>query len=199
MGVLFANPLRFPELVNTIVVAGISAGPFGDVKCKFELTDPEGRPYKWDVKDAPGTQGATITFRGSRPSKFKLKFTFGVGEPADQADAMDLFDSTLAPLFFLDSTKKTPKPLDVLQVLLAATDIFALVAENIGGYEHEGGGLYSYSVPCLEYAPAKKKNATHTPNSTVTSASASRKASAPTFQDQQDKEIASLQAQAFQP
>jgi hypothetical protein len=196
MGSLFANPLRSPELINTIVIASVSFGPFGDVRGKFELLDPEGRPYKWDLKDAPGTQGATITFRGSRPSKFKLKFTFGVGEPSDQAAAMDLFDTTIAPLFFLDATKKQPKPLDVLQLLLAAVDIFALVPENIGGYEHEGGGLYSYSIPCLEYAPAKKKNATSTPTSTVTTA---KKTSSATFQDQQDREISSLLAKAAQP
>ena len=196
MGTLFANPLRSPELINTIVLASVSCGPFGDVRCKFELTDPEGRPYKWDLKDAPGTQGATITFRGSRPSKFKLKFTFGVGEPADQANAMDLFDATITPLFFIDATKKEPKPLNVLQLLLAAVDIFALVPENIGGYEHEGGGLYSYTVPCLEYSPAKKKNATSTPNTTVTTAN---KAQSPTFQDQQDKEISALLAKAGQP
>lgn len=196
MGTLFANPIRSPELINTIVIASVSFGPFGDVKGKFELLDPEGRPYKWDLKDAPGTQGATITFRGSRPSKFKLKFTFGVGEPADQAAAMDQFDTTIAPLFFLDATKKQPKPLDVLQLLLAAVDIFALVPENLGGYEHEGAGLYSYTIPCLEYAPAKKKNATSTPTSTVTT---SKKASSATFQDQQDREIAGLLAKANQP
>jgi len=196
MGSLFVNPLRSPEQVNTIVIAGLSFGPFGDIKGKFELLDPEGRPYKWDLKDAPGTQGATITFRGSRPSKFKLKFTFGVGEPADQASAMDQFDSSIVPLLFIDATKKSPKPLDVLQVLLAATDIFAIVPENIGGYDHEGGGLYSYTVPCLEYAPAKKKNATSTPTGTTTTA---KKQQSPTFQDQQDREIDSLLAKAAQP
>lgn len=196
MGTLFGNPIRSPELVNTIVIASTSIGPFGDVKAVFELLDPEGRPFKWDLKDAPGTQGATITFRGSRPSKFKLKFTFGVGEPADQANAMDLFDSSVAPMFFLDATKKEPKPLNVLQLLLAAVDIFALVPENIGGYAPEGGGLYSFTVPCLEYSPAKKKNATSTPTSTVTTAT---KAQSPTFQDQQDREIGALLAKAAQP
>lgn len=198
MGQLFTNPMRDPTAVNTIVVASVSIGPFGDIKAIFELLDPEGRPFKWDLKDAPGTQGATITFRGSRPSKFKLKFTFGVGEPADQAAAMDQFDSNVAPMFFIDATKKEPKPLNVLQLLLAAVDIFALVPENVGGYEHEGGGLYSFSVPCLEYAPAKKKNATSTPNSTVTTTTANR-AQSNTFQDQQDREISSLLAKAAQP
>lgn len=196
MGSLFSNPLRDPVSVNTIVITNISCGPFGDVKCKFELLDPEGRPYKWDLKDAPGTQGATITFRGSRPSKFTLKFTFGIGESSNQADAIDKFESSIVPLFFIDVTKKTPKPLDVLQVLLAAVDIFALVPENIGGYEHEGGGLYSYSIPCLEYAPAKKKNATSTPTGTTTTA---KKSQSPTFQDQQDREIEALLLKAAQP
>lgn len=196
MGSLFVNPLRDPTSINTVVVAGLSAGPFGDVRCMFELIDPKGRPFKWDVKDAPGTQGATITHRGARPSQFTFKFTFGVGEPSDQADAMDRFDSTMAPLFQIDVTKKEPKPLDVLQVQLASVDIFAVVAESIIGYEFQGNGLYTYTVHCLEYSPAKKKNATSTPNTTTTTA---KKAQSATFQDQQDKEIESLLAKAAQP
>ncbi len=196
MGTLFVNPLRAPELVNTIVVAGVSCGPFGDIRAKFELIDPKGRPFKWDIKDAPGTQGATITHRGSRPSQFTFKFTFGVGEPVDQAKAIDDFDSKMAQLFQIDVTKKEPKPLDVLQIQLASVDIFAVVAENIVGYEFDGAGLYVFTIHCLEYAPAKKKNATSTPTGTTTTP---KKAQSQTFQDQQDREIASLLAKASQP
>ena len=187
MGVLFANPLRSPELLNTITVTSLTLGPFGDIKGKFELQDPEGRPFKWDLKDAPGTQGATITYRGSRPSKFKCYFAFW------EDVQIDAFDQQMLPLFQIDSLKKTPVPVAVLQVLLASLDIFSLVPEKIGTYNDEGKGLISITIDCLEYAPAKKKNVTTTPTTTTTNKS---KAASPTFQDAQDKEIASLLAKA---
>jgi len=193
MGQLFANPLESPELVNTITVANISFGPFGDYTGKFELEDSDGRPFKWDTKDAPGTQGATITYRGSRPSKGKFKFYFWTAQ-----QIID-FDRNVLPLFQIDATKKTPKPVDVLQLMLASIDVFAVTTETLGEgsvYVHEGAGLYSYTIAWLEYAPAKKKNATTTPSGTVT---AKPPTPSQTFPDAQDRELASLLAKAAQP
>jgi hypothetical protein len=100
------------------------------------------------------------------------------------------------PLFQIDATKKAPKPVDVLQLLLASVDVFAVTTENIGVPMHEGAGLWSRTIDFLEYAPAKKKNATTTPTGTVTGTA--KKPAADTFQDAQDKEIASLLAKAAQ-
>lgn len=192
MGILFSNPLESPELVNTIVLASTSFGPFGDFIGKFELLDSDGRPYKFDVKDSPGTQGAVITYRGSRPSKGKFKFSFWTAKQITD------FDTNILPLFQIDGTKKAPKPIDVLQVLLASIDVFSVTTETLHGYEHEGQGLWSFSIDWLEYAPPKKKNVTTTPNSTVTG-TAKKPPSADTFPDAQDRELASLLAKAAQP
>jgi len=191
MGRLFANPLDSPELMNTIVVASKSFGPFADFKGKFELQDPEGRPFKWDVKDAPGTQGATITYRGSRPSKMKLAFYFW------EASQITAFDENILPLFQLDATKTKVLPVDVLQALLASVDIFSVVAEKIGTYEHEGAGLWSLKIEVLEYKPASKKNATQTPNSTLTKGKpGSTQDNRSTFEKNLDAENAALLEEA---
>lgn len=190
MGRLFANPLDSPELMNTIVLAAKSFGPFGDFRGKFELQDCDGRPFKWDIKDAPGTQGATITYRGSRPSKFRLAFYFW------EAQQITDFDANIMPLLTIDATKTTPRPVDVLQLQLAALDIFSIVPGKVGEYHHEGKGLISIKIECGEYNPSKKKNVTTTPNSTITSGKPGKPRQLSTFEQNLDAENAKLLEQA---
>ncbi len=203
MGVLYSNPLDSPTDFNTIVVAAISFGPYGVMQGKFEFLEHEGRIFKWDVKDAPGVQGATITHRGSRPATFKGKFSFWTSKQIDD------FYLNIIPLFLLDPSKRTVKPVDVMHPALSALDIYAVVAQNIGVLEHDGGGLYSVTISMLEYAPAKKKNATSTPNTTLVTAAKNignnvsqfffGNSQADTFPDAQDKEQAALLAKANEP
>ena len=170
------------------------------------MLDNDGRQFKYDTKDAPGTQGAVITYRGSRPSKGKFKFSFWT------ANQIAAFDANILPLFQIDGTKKTPLPVDVLQVLLASVDIFAVTTEVLKGYEHEGQGLWSFTIDWLEYAPPKKKNVTSTPTNTITTAAQKignnisnfffgngEKPESQTFPDAQDREIEKLRAKAGQP
>lgn len=168
---IFANPIDSrlpgglpgsPDAYNTIVVASTSFGPFGDVKGKFELQNSDGRKYKWDIKDAPGTQGATISYRGWRPSGFTAAFYFW------EREQIDGFFDRILPLFWINADKTAPIPVTVLQVQLAALDVHAVVAEDISPLVYEGsGGLWSTKIKILEYRPASKKNATTTPTSTI--------------------------------
>lgn len=192
MGALLANPLLLPEFFDTLVAAGISLGPApgSDVTGLFRLQDCDGRPFKWDQKDSPGTQGATITYRGWRPSK--MKFRFELWTPDD----IDNFFALYLPSFQIDATKAAPKPVDVLHPVLSSLEIYSVVAETIGPLKHEGKGLYSLTIEMLEYRQAKKKNVTTTPNTTSGTKPRQGVTTLETFDDKQDAEIAALMNKA---
>jgi len=183
--VLFANPLTSPEQFDFLNVAGVLSPGI------FKLEGGE-RPYKWDVKDAAGTQGATETYRGLRPSEdIKGKFLLWTVEQIDE------FFNTFVPLLHYDATKKAPQPINVLHPVLAANGITNLVTKNVGPLVHEDGKqLWSVTVEFIEYRPAQKKNATTTPKSSKTTTNAQGK---PSVQDVQDKEIEKLLKQATTP
>lgn len=185
-GVLFANPLVSPEQFDFLNVAGtISPGV-----CKLEGSS---RPYKWDIKDAPGTQGATETYRGWRPSEgIKFKFRFWTAAQIDE------FFGTFLPLLQYDATKSNPKPINVLHPVLAANGITNLVTKEIGPLVDDGNQLWSVSVEFIEFRPGPKKNATSTPNSTNINSKPGT-GSKPTAQDEQDKEIERLLKKAKEP
>lgn len=185
-GILFANPLVSPEQFDFLNVAGtISPGV-----CKLEGSS---RPYKWDVKDAPGSQGATETYRGWRPSE-GIKFKFLMWTAAQ----IDEFFGTFVPLLQYDATKSNPKPINVLHPVLAANGITNIVTKEIGPLVDSGSQLWSVTVEFIEYRPAPKKNATSTPTGT-NSNSKPGTGNKPTAQDEQDKEIQRLLDKARQP
>lgn len=186
-GVLFANPFDSPEQYDFINVAGvISPGLF--------KLQGGGRPYKWDTKDSAGTQGATQTYRGLRPSgNIKGKFCFWTKTQIDE------FYNSFVGLLHYDATKANPKPIDVLHPVLAANGITSLITEEVGPLTHEDGKqMWTVEVEFSEYRPAAKKNATSTPTSTKTQGNNS-KGSKPTVEDAQDIEIKKLLEKAKSP
>lgn len=181
----FANPLVLPEQYDFLNVAGVlSPGVF-----KLEGGT---RPYKWDIKDAAGTQGATETYRGLRPSEnIKGKFLFLTAAQIDE------FFNVFVQLLHYDATKTAPKPINVLHPVLAANGITDLIVQEVGPLTHEDDHqLWSVTVEFAEYLPAQKKNATTTPTNTKTTTNTKGK---PTVQDVQDKEIERLLEQANTP
>jgi len=183
-GVLFANPFTQPEQYDFLNVSGvISPGLF-----KLEGGS---RPYKWDIKDAAGVQGATESYRGLRPSEdIKGQFLFWT------ADQVTEFYESFVVLLHYDATKKTALPVDVLHPVLAANGITSLITTSVGPLEHLDKQLWGVTVEFKEYNPAKKKNVTTTPNKTKTTTNTAGK---PTVQDAQDQEIQKLLALAQQP
>jgi len=190
-GVLFANPFDSPEQYDFLNVAGvISPGLF--------KADGGSRPYKWDTKDSAGTQGATQTYRGLRPSDdLKGKFCFWT-----RAQVQEFYDSFVALLHY-DATKANPKPIDVLYPSWAANGITSLITEKVGPLKHEDGKqLWTVDVEFSEYRPAAKKNATSTPTGTQTTSGnkgATGTGNKPTAQDAQDIEIEKLTNKAKTP
>jgi hypothetical protein len=156
------------------------------------LTDGASRPYKWDLKDGAGIQGATITYRGLRPSE-GIKFVFKFWT----RDQIVEFYRDFLPLLTYDATKKAPKPISVLHPILAANDIFDLVTKEVGELTHEGQQLWSVAVEFIEYRPANKKNVTTTPKDSDTNKDET--GDKPTVQDAQDIEIESLTNESLRP
>ena len=59
------NPLDHPDLFDHIVIAGVTSPGVASVT-------GASRAYDWDVKKGKGASGATVTFQGEPPAKFKV-------------------------------------------------------------------------------------------------------------------------------
>lgn len=108
------------------------------------------RNYKWDIRDAPGVQGAVITYRGWRPTD-GIKGTFYFYEPGQ----VEEFMSSWVQIWALDAMKLNPSPVSVYHPALAANDITALVAKKIGQLVGTPQQLWSCTLEWIEYRPAR--------------------------------------------
>lgn len=144
------NPIAIPSLWEFILIAGVRSPGLAEVS-------GADRTYDWDTKTAPGTEGATSTYKGKGPVTFTVKFTFWEEEQIDQWNRF-------APLLKYEAVKSVVKPVDIIHPALAQNGIGAAVTKKIGQLAHDGLGLWTVSVEFLEYFPPKKKNATQTPS-----------------------------------
>jgi hypothetical protein len=108
---------------------------------------------KWDVKEAPGTDGATETYQGYTPSAFNLVLRIWL---ADQWASW----LSIAKQFRPKPGKERPKPLDVVHPELAAWGIARVVIRKIKPRKLDG--IYEVSFDLLEYFPQPKKTVTKT-------------------------------------
>lgn len=188
----YANPFDSPELYDTVIVAGVAWGPVpGGVGGKAEVSG-FGLPYKWDTKDAPGTQGANDTYRGSRPGSGTIKLYAWTRE---HIAALGAF----LALFQYDATKKTAQPVEILHPSLDAIGVHAIATDEIGQLVHEGKQLHSVTIKVHQFAPPPKKNVTASPKSSSSSTGPDGKPKPPESQSAIDKQISDLLAQAQAP
>lgn len=189
-GVLTVSPLADPSNYDKCTIAGIDTSKLSDPPFIVEVTGAD-RKYKWDVKASAGSQGQTITYRGWDLAKPKLKFKFWT-------DAQQrAFWTQVIPAISYDAEKSAPKPFDIYQPQLFASEIYWLVTENIGPLVHEGAQLWTVTVDALEYRQAKAKNATSTPQQA--NQNQNGKATKPTVQDELDVEIQRLRGEFARP
>lgn len=183
----FANPIDFPEVWDAIIIGGRASPGV----CTVEGS---ARNFKWDEKEGPGAAGATHTYRGDRPSHFKVKIKLWLAEHFDDWDS---FREALRP-----DPKKGIKALDVLHPALEDNGIRAVVVESIGEVKHEGGGLYAVELGLVEYRPPPKANASGTPKGASSSSkggSDGKGTAPPSAKTEQEKEIERLLGIARQP
>jgi hypothetical protein len=108
---------------------------------------------KWDVKEAPGSDGATETYQGYTPSPFQLVLRIWLPE---QWSAF----LPLAKQFRPRPGKETPKPVDVVHPDLAVWGISKVIIRKIKPKKTDG--IYEVSFDLLEYFPQPKKTVTTT-------------------------------------
>lgn len=156
LGILAPSPFAFPEVWDQIVISGTRWSGKIDVRGAR-------RAYKWDIKDAPGIQGATQTYWGWKPERFTL--VFGIWTD-DQYTAW----TQLVPLFRYDGVKpgSRVKPVNVYHPTLDTLGITQIICLHIGAVEKMSDDLYyEVQVYVEEYAPPQQINVTQTPPAAI--------------------------------
>jgi hypothetical protein len=144
------------------------------------------REYKWDVKDAPGVQGAFITYRGWRPTQ-GIKGIFQFWLPGQVEEFY-----RWAQVWALDARKLATKPVDVYHPALAANEINALVTKSFGPLVGTPQQMWSVTLEWIEWRPARIIKA-DTPQG------ATARLGRPTPQNKMQAEIAKEQELARRP
>lgn len=150
MSLAASNPFDAPQVWDVLVIAGKLTPGLAKLQ---EVV----RKHEWDVKKGKGAKGATETLTQLPPAEITFEFFVW------SKDQCGLWDAIL-PLFKYDPTRKTVSAVDVYHPSLADVDVTSVVTVDIGGWTHEGGGLYRRLVKLLEYYPAANADATGTAN-----------------------------------
>jgi hypothetical protein len=139
------NPIENEELYEVVVLGGARSP---GVVQKIEGHES---PVKWDVKNAKGQSGASVTLK-----EVPLR------EPKITIFLADLDDINAWPAWrkVVESTTEgaTPKALDVYHPDLAEHGITSVVKANVAGPTHDGKGGQTYVVTLQEYRPPKPKS-----------------------------------------
>lgn len=185
------NALTDPGVFDVVVAAGVMSPGVA------RLLSGGGREYNWDIKQAPGVQGYTMTYRGWKAGEdivFRFEFFEHPDGPgyATAASQIQSFYDDWVPLWAIDARKIRPKPVDVQHPALAANDIQNLVCKRIGPLETDGNMRWWIDQTFLEFRPPKLIP-TETPKG------ATARLGVPTPQDAIDIEIEKQKALAARP
>lgn len=164
------DPLASPGEFDVMVAAGQqSVGVCSIVR-------GGSRKYNWDIKQAPGTQGYTLTYRGWKGGDpIVARFTFfeypdGPGYVNGKPAMVHEFYTNWVPIWAIDARKAqriTPIPglpqgvgasqvaVDVYHPILFANDITALVCEEIGPLQTDGKMSWWVEMTFLEFRPPR--------------------------------------------
>ncbi len=148
-----ADPLKQPGSWDVVFAAGIMSPGVA------RLIAGGGREYAWDIKQAPGTQGYLMTYRGWKAGEdITFRFTFyehPEGSPYQlSADSqIESFYDVWAPLWSYDARKFRPSPTTVYHPSLAANDIENLVCKRIGPLETDDAGKWWIDQTFYEFRP----------------------------------------------
>jgi hypothetical protein len=149
------NPLTNPGKFDVLIAAGVQSAGVA------RLMSGGGREYNWDIKQAPGVQGYTMTYRGWKVGEdivFRFEFFEHPDGPgyATAASQIESFYANWIPLWALDARKvQKPNPIVVQHPALSANDIQALVCKKIGPLETDGQMRWWVDMTFLEHRPPK--------------------------------------------
>lgn len=177
------NPIANAEDWDTVVVGGVAWEGYAKVS-GFE------RENDFDVKQAPGAEGATSTYRGNKLAEGKIVLYIWTEDHWANLPAF-------LGQFKYDPTAKSGQAVDIWHPSfdLMSPPMRGMVVKKIGMPERvkDGDSLYTVTIECLEYRPPKKKNATSTPKGSKDSKD---KNANPSADDKYDAKIGELMKQA---
>lgn len=188
------SPIANPATWDVIQVGGVTS-PGVCYLSGFK------RVHEFDKKKGKGTQGATLTFTQKPPVEGTIKFL--LWDDGTGSTGQDHFGDwgPFVALLKYDPTKKAVQAIDVYHPSLAFIDANSFVCTEIEAPVIEGDPghvLYSITIKLCEYRPPSANSAVGTPTMAIAGANAAGDPGL-AAQDAQQKEIASLMAQAAAP
>jgi hypothetical protein len=150
----FNNAQAWDQIQIGGMVWGGPAGLFGKIRIQGAS-----RFYKIDAKKGKGLNGATQTYQGQHPKKFKLIFSWWTPSQHDYWTRFQL-------LFLFDATKlgSLPPVWPIYHPALQLLGITAICVEDVGAVEvDEVTKLASASLTVEQFVPPPPLNATTTP------------------------------------
>ena len=115
---------------------------------------------RWDIKEAPGTDGATETYKGYTPASFIV--VVRMWEPQHWAEIQTAI-STIRPR----PGKATPSAFDVIHPKLAPFGIKSAIVMDLALDGPGDDGTGTLRISCREYFAPPKKSTTGTANSST--------------------------------
>lgn len=154
MPVFAADPLVDPGRWDQMIAAGVVSPGVA------RLMSGGGREYTWDIRQAPGVQGYTMTYRGWKAGEdivFRFEFFEHPDGPgyATAASQVQSFYLVWLPIWAIDARKIKPDPVSVTHPALFANDIQSLLCKRIGPLETDGRMRWWCDMTFLEYRPPK--------------------------------------------
>lgn len=143
------NPLTHPEAWD-FTLAGVTwPGTVAIGGLKYSMG--------WDIKDADGQSGASLSRKGRKLSRFTVRFGMIV-DPTQGVDQFSDWYGTWLPLLMSCFVGTDPVGLRLEHAEAQALSVDSVVVEDISQVEHPGGDLSEgyADVAFVQYAPAKK-------------------------------------------
>jgi len=124
---------------------------------------------KLDVKQPPGSHGATITDRGYKPAQVDIHLT--VWTYAQWQALQSLFDGSNAALTLepKPNTSYAAPAYPIDHPATAMRQVSSIIIDEIEGPEPSSSmkGAVEFSFKCTQFFPPPKQNATNTPKGTI--------------------------------
>lgn len=152
-----------PESWDRVVLGGVELPGV----CSVEDLKVAGR---WDIKEAPGTDGAIETYKGYTPAAMRVRVRMWTEQQ------WDLWQAALLK-FRPRPGKESPGAFDIIHPATAAWGISAVIVTDIAGPSPgDPAGVIEFVLECREYFAPPKKNTTGTASSSKGGPGAKEKA-----------------------
>lgn len=156
------DPYFNSQAWDTIIIQGVTWGGAAGLGGKIRIQGAS-RFYKLDSKKGKGLNGATQTYNGQHPKKFKLIFSWWTS-------AQHAYWTRYQLLFLFDATKvgSIPPVYSVYHPSLQLLGITAICIEEVGAVEvNEDTKLSSATLTVEQFVPPPPLSASTTPKSVL--------------------------------